>query len=243
MKIGILQPAYIPWLGYFEQIAYVDLFVFMDDVQYTRHDWRNRNRVRTSGGESWLTVPVKRHAFGTPINEVQINYSKDWIRKQLKTLELNYRVCRHFNPFFENFKKQLLTRPERLVDLDCGLIHEISRYLQIATPFALASEVKREPAPADADADAKNWRILEICRHYNATVLYDGASAAQFIDVQRFAREGCRVVFQEYAHPSYPQRFGKFLTHMSTLDLIFNLGGDARDVLLSSPPPDLSQRP
>lgn len=241
MKIGILQPAYIPWLGYFEQIAYVDLFVFMDDVQYTRHDWRNRNRVKTSGGESWLTVPVKRHAFGTPINQVEINYDKNWISKQLKTLQHNYGVCGHFNPFFDTVEQQLAQRFQRLVDLDCALIREISRYLKIDTPFALASEVRRSPAPPDGDADAKNWRILEICRHYNATVLYDGASAAQFIDVQRFAREGFRVVFQNYVHPRYPQRFGEFLTHMSTLDLIFNLGSAAREVLLSSPRPDLAE--
>ena len=241
MKIGILQPAYIPWLGYFEQIAYVDLFVFMDDVQYTRHDWRNRNRVKTSAGESWLTVPVKRHAFGTPINQIEINYAKDWTVKQLKTLQHTYGVCDHFQPFFDTFKAQLQQRYERLVDLDCALIREISRYLNITTPFALASEVPREPAPANADADAKNWRILEICRHFDAKVLYDGASAAQFINVERFAREGFRVVFQDYLHPSYPQRFGDFLTHMSTLDLIFNVGSDARSVLLSSPAPDLAE--
>ena len=102
--IAILQPVYLPWLGYFEQMAVADHFVFMDDVQYTRHDWRNRNRIKTAAGSIWLTVPVRKHPRDALIRDVEINYSENWPRKHLRSIEISYRKCPYFEPLFRELE-------------------------------------------------------------------------------------------------------------------------------------------
>ena len=105
-RIGILQPVFLPWLGYFEQMARVDHFVFLDDVQYTAQDWRNRNRIKTASGSIWLTVPVKGHPLGALIRGIEINQEQKWLRKHLLSIEQNYRNCPHFQPFFRELSGQ-----------------------------------------------------------------------------------------------------------------------------------------
>lgn len=239
MIISIIQPVYMPWLGYFEQMAYADHFVFLDDVQYTRHDWRNRNRIKTVSGPIWLTAPVKAHDRSAMISEIEISYDAEWPTKHLRSIELNYGKCAHFRPLFDDLACELEKKTARLLDLDCLLTRLLARYLDIHTPSSLSSEVPRGTSPADsADASAdRNGRIIEICVQYGATLLYDGAKAAEFIDLDRFHRAGIEVVFQDYQHPVYRQAFGGFISHQSAVDLIMNTGPQAPEILRSSPVP------
>lgn len=225
--VGILQPMYLPWIGYFEQIASVDRFVLMDDVQYTRHDWRNRNRIKTANGPLWLTVPVRRPGLDARICDVEIDYRTDWVRKHLRSIEVNYRRRAHFQPLFGEIEAVLATRPTRLVDLNVELLRTLMRHLDIDTELSFSSGIPRDPARYGPSSDVRNERILEICGHHGARVLYDGKRAADFIDTGKFRTAGIEVVFQDYRPRPYPQAFGEFLPSMSTLDLIMNVGPDA----------------
>lgn len=230
-KIGILQPVYLPWLGYFEQMALTDLFVHFDTVQHTRRDWRNRNRIVMGGREQLLTVPTRKAPLETPITQVEISYEQTWQKKHLKQLRLAYGSAPHFQPLYDEIAEVIEAAPRYLWELDTRLVAVMARHLGITTPTAFASEVPGQ-------SEDKNQRIIDICKHFGADLLYDGKSAEEFIDMERFAENGIEVIFQDYQHPVYPQGKGAFLSHMSALDLLFRQGGAAaREVMLSSPVP------
>ncbi|MEQ8857306.1 MAG: WbqC family protein [Pseudomonadales bacterium] len=222
---------YLPWVGYFEQVAAVDHFVLMDDVQYTKRDWRNRNRIKTANGALWLTVPVRHPDLDSLIKEVDIDYRRDWVRKHLRSIEVNYHRRPHFRPLFDEIAETLDQRPQRLVDLNVSLIRLFMKHLGIQTPLSLSSAIPRDQRRYGDAVDARNERIIEICQHHRADVLYDGKSAADFIDRARFAAAGIRVVFQDYRPVPYPQAFGEFMPSLSTLDLVMNVGPAAGEIM------------
>jgi hypothetical protein len=226
-------------LGYFEQMAAVDLFVLLDDVQYTQRDWRNRNRIKTAAGSIWLTVPVQHQARAALIKDILIDYQRDWPRKHLRSIELGYSRCRYLQPLFSELQEVLQHRHTHLVELDCELIRLLCRYLAIDTPIAYASEAGWVDTADGTDRRlSKNDRLIGICRHFGITMLYEGARGAGFIDTAYFRRHGIEVVFQDYRHPTYRQAFGEFISHQSAIDLIMNTGPEAAAILLSSPLPE-----
>lgn len=243
--IAINQPVYLPWLGYFEQMAYVDHFVCYDDVQYTKQDWRNRNLIQSANGPIWLTVPVRRTGHSTPINQIEINNVKPWASKHLKSIYFNYCKAPYFDPVFAILEEILKKDWRWLVELDLSLTEAIAGMLAIEPAVVLSSNLPQEPeftdqSPADIANKTiarRNLRIIEICRHLQAEVFYVGARAADYIDIELFGRFGINVVFQDYTHPVYPQNGSLFASHMSVIDLMMNTGPAARDVLLSSPRP------
>ena len=228
--IAILQPGYIPWLGFFEQMAYADLFVYMDDVQYTRKDWRSRNQIKVNGQGHWLSVPVKKMPLGTKLAEIEISYDEPWQQKHLSSIRLAYCNTPFFQPLFDEVSAQIEVAPKYLWQLDVALAAVMARHLSIQTPIAYSSSAPRITAD-------KNARIVEICKYFEADYLYDGKSAADFIDTSLFDAQGVKVVFQDYKHPIYAQGAGDFVPYMSALDLLFHAGPSARDILLSSPYP------
>lgn len=241
--IAILQPVYLPWLGYFEQIARADHFVFLDDVQYTRQDWRNRNRIKTATGSIWLTVPIRRRSLKTLIRDVEINAEQDWPRRHLRSIEQSYSKCPHFQPFFGDVTGELRQPPRLLADLDCRLIRLVCRYLEINTPTSFSSEVPRTPRPLCGASQAseipdRNQRLIDICEHLGAQGFYEGSKGRSYIDTDRFRRAGIEVVFQSFQHPSYRQAFGRFLPYQSAIDLIMNAGPEAPAIVRSSPLPE-----
>ena len=239
MIVAIIQPSFLPWLGYLEQVARADLFVYFDDVQYTKKDWRNRNRFKGHEGKiEFLSVPVTFSLRDkTLIKDVPIADQPGWQEKMLSRLKTWYRFAPAFDEVFPEISRMLMSDRRRLVDLDIDLTAFLLGYLEIATPTALSSSVVEK-------STGRNLRIIDICRHFGATTLYDGASAANFIDVELFKSAGINVVFQEYRPIPYPQvGGGPFISHLSTLDTVFNCGKDAREVLLASPvPPSLPPR-
>ncbi len=224
---------YLPWAGYFEQIASVDHFVLLDDVQYTKQDWRNRNRIKTINGPRWLTVPIRRTRTATLINEIEIDYDRDWIGKHLRIIEANYRRSAFFEPLYGQLASVLSRRYTYLSDLNEMLIRVAMRHLGISTEISLASTVERDRARYGPGTDQRNERLLEICEHFGASVFYDGKSAASFIDSRKFKEIGVNVVFQDYTPAAYSQAFGGFLSHMSVIDLVMNTGPEARRILLA----------
>jgi hypothetical protein len=216
----VLQPSYLPWLGYFDQMRKADIFVWYDDVQFDKNGWRNRNRIKSPKGPLWLTVPV-RHKGRTfqPINAVEIDNRQSWRRKHLLSVEQLYARA----PFSATILPGLaetLNRPwQRLVDLDIATTEWMAEQFSIVTPRYRASQLEV--------AGDRNGRLIGLCRHFQATRYLSGDSARDYLDVGRFETAGIEVVWHSYQHPHYPQLHGDFVPYLSALDLLLNVGPSA----------------
>jgi hypothetical protein len=232
-RIAIIQPSFLPWLGYFEQMARADVFVHFDDVQYTRKDWRNRNRLKSPGGVQTVTVPVGKHDYGvTLVNEIRTGDVPQWREKLIQQISGWYAKAPFFPTVFPEIREIILACGPGLVELNYALTDALRRHLGIATPQFKSSDIPDKP-------EDKNLKIIAICKHHGADLLYDGKAAQSFIDLDLFAAHGVTVIFQDYQHTPYPQRWGgEFVSHLSALDLLLNCGPASRDILLSSPVPE-----
>lgn len=223
MKVVILQPSYIPWRGYFEQIHKADVFVFYDCVQYDDRGWRNRNRIKTAQGAKWLTVPVNSkgcQTMKTPIVEIPIVWDTRWPRKHLKALELSYGKA----PFFRRYSDLLGSiydrRDEKLADFTCSSTELIARALGIRhTQFFRSSSLPAKGTKTD--------RLLSLLRHLGATHYISGPSARSYLELDKLSNAGITAEFIEYNYPKYPQMYGAFIPDVTILDLLFNVGPEA----------------
>lgn len=223
-SVVILQPSYLPWLGYFEQLVYADVFVFYDDVQYDKHGWRNRNRIKTPQGPQWLTVPVlTRGRTGETIHAARIDNRGPWARKHLAALQTYYARAPFFQLLRAELELELLRGWESLAELDEALIRGLNRLLGIATPLYRASELGIQGGQTE--------RLVRICQHFEADRYFTGGAARCYLDTAQFERAGIAVEFQEYRHPVYRQLHGDFLSHLSVVDLIANEGATSLPIL------------
>ena len=231
MIISIIQPCFVPWLGYFEQIAVADIFVYMDDVQYTRKDWRNGNQLKSPYGVKNISFPVKKTSRETLIKDIEISYNHPWEETLVNQLSNWYRKSTFFNEVMELVKPHIYNKYSRLVDLNLNLNNAILKYLGIRTPIFFTSDVSRR-------MQNKNERVLEICKHFEGIdILYDGKKARDFIDVAYFGSNGIQVIFQDYQHTPYPQLWGEFVPYMSVIDVLMNCGKESKKIILGSPLP------
>jgi len=226
MRIAIMQPNYLPWLGYFEMMYHCDTFVVLDDVQYNKKFWRNRNRIRVKDGAMWLTVPVlTKNKFKQSINEVQINHAVRWQDKHIRSLWLNY----HRSPYFHKYYchlEDILTKNNwnYLLDLDMAMLRLLAGTLNINTPLVTASSLSLEQRGEE--------KIIAICEKLGAQQLYDTYNSRNFIDIDTFGKRGIEVIFQQYRYPQYPQQYKPFLPYMSVIDLLFNCGDESLQYIL-----------
>ena len=224
MRVTILQPSYLPWLGFFEQMSRSDKFVLLDDVQYTRRDWRNRNKVRVKEGWVWLTVPVQQKSrFSQSLLETRIDNSVSWRRKHLETLRQHY--CKA--PFFEKYFPRCQQVYEKdwtfLFDLCLETINLIKEEMGIETPLLRSSEMK--------PGGEKTERLVSMCRELGATHYLSGESGSNYIAEEDFSSQGIALEYQNYEHPVYPQRYTGFVPHLSAIDLLFNCGEQSLGIL------------
>jgi WbqC-like protein family len=220
----VLQPGYLPWLGYFDLLNKADVFVHYDDVQLDKHGWRNRNRVKGPKGAIWLTVPVLHSGrMGQSILDVEIDDRRDWRHKHLATVGQLYARA----PFADTILprlREIIERPwPRLVDLDLALIDWLAAEICISTPCYRASEL-------DVSGE-RNQRLINLCHHFGATRYISGDAAQHYLDEARFAAAGIDVIWHNYAHPTYAQQHGEFIPYLSVLDLLLNVGEDSLSVL------------
>lgn len=222
--VTVLQPGYLPWLGFFDQMRRSDVFVYYDDVQYDKHGWRNRNRIKAPTGPAWLTVPVLdsgRH--GQAILDAEIDNRLPWARKHLGSIRQYYAQAPGFDAAYPELES-LLKRPWRyLVDLDLTLADWLGGRLGVRGTIARSSEL--------GIRGERSRRLLEICRHFGADRYLSGNAAQSYLEVELFAAEGIQVEWQNFRHPVYPQRYGEFLSHLSALDLLLNAGQASAQVM------------
>ncbi len=225
-RIGILQPAYLPWLGFFEQMSRCDIFVFLDDVQYTKNDWRNRNRVKTKEGLQWLTVPII-YKSGQKIKDVRIHNSFPWFKKHLQAMKTWYSKSKFFKNYVEELDDLLKRRWIFLVDLDIDLTQWTMKKLGLTPKLILSSELS-------INNRDKQLRLIEICNTLNCSYFYEGISGQNYIEVDLFKNHEITVEFQDYHHPYHNQLWLKeqgFISHLSIIDLLFNHGPESLSIL------------
>jgi hypothetical protein len=217
MRVTILQPSYLPWLGFFEQMCRSDQFVLYDDVQFTRRDWRNRNRVRVLEGSVWLTVPViQKNKYEQSLLETKIDNSTSWKRKHLETIRCHYSKTPFFDLHFPWCEKIFNSEWNFLLDLSLETIQYLKGALKINTPLLRSSEL--------GEPGNKTEKLVSICKQLGATQYLSGESARNYISEKDFSDQGIELVYQEYQHPEYPQRYEGFVPFLSTIDLLFNCG-------------------
>lgn len=219
-KVAVIQSNYIPWKGYFDIIHDVDLFIFYDDVQYTKNDWRNRNRIKTPQGLYWLTIPVGKREDRL-IYEVELT-DNDWRGKHWSTLKQFYAKAPCFS-IYEDFFEHVYLDLEwtNLSELNQFLTRNISsQFLGIKTEFGDSREYGLNTNKLD--------RLLELLKKSQANLYLSGPSAKSYIDDNKFQEADIVLVYKDYAgYPEYPQLFPPFEHAVSILDLLFNCGQDA----------------
>lgn len=229
MKIGIIQPNFAPWRGYHDFIYECGVFVLHSDLQYTRADWRNRNKIKTPLGLRWLTVPVHYNYTAQLISEVKIDYSTNWPKAHLNLLIDNYRAAPYFSNMHDLFWDAVRTRPVWLCDVDRNLTDAVNLYLGIKTPVYDSRSFALDPALR------KTERILAICKALGATTYLSGPAARVYLDEDLLRRNGIVPEYKVYDYPEYPQLHGKFEGNLSVLDLIANVGPDAPKYIWRKP--------
>jgi hypothetical protein len=225
--VAIVQSCYIPWKGYFDLIGLADEFILYDDRQYTKNDWRNRNRIKTPKGVQWLTIPVAHSGRqGQRIDEAEA-VDLRWPAKHWRAIAQNYSRA----PFFEEqagrFERLYTTLDDqRLSAINRRFIDAICESLGISTPISLSVAY-----PAEG---GRSERVLSLCRTAGATRYLSGPSARSYLDGELFRDAGIEVEFMSYdGYPIYPQLYPPFDHAVTALDLIFNVGADAARYLKS----------
>ena len=222
-KIAILQSNYIPWKGYFDIIAAVDEFIIYDEMQYTKNDWRNRNKIKTFNGLKWLTIAVdskNRITEKLRICDVKIA-NKEWNTIHWNTILQTYSKAKYFKDYKEIFKDLYLNCDEEFLSLiNYKFIKGINEILGIKTKISWSSEYNI--------IEGKTERLIDLCKKSGATEYISGPAAKDYLDDSLFKSECIKLTWMDYSgYPEYSQLYPPFVHGVSIIDLIFNEGANA----------------
>ena len=224
--ITIHQPEHLPWPGFFDKMAQSDIFVLLDDVQFRKDYFQNRNKIKTRDGELFLTVPVLKSSTQL-INEIKINNNEKWAKKHWKSIEANYQNAPFFIQYADDLKKIYDKKWENLSDLNIEIIKFIKVALGIKTKLVISSDLKTGGEKTD--------HLINICNSLNASAYIAGrwALKLEYFKPELFKEKNIKLLFHDYAPVEYHQLFPPFLPYMSTIDLLFNTGPDALNHILN----------
>lgn len=231
-KLLITQSNYIPWKGYFDAINLCDEMVIYDDMQYTRRDWRNRNKIKTPQGPAWITVPVDVSGkYFQKINETQTSEA-GWAKSHWSSIKQNYSKAPFFKEYQGMFEEAYLNMQETfLTQINCQFIKLVNNILGITTPLLYSSDFTL--------AEERTERLVNICVERGATSYYSGPAAKAYMNESLFAEKGIEVNYFNYSgYPEYNQLYPPFSHEVSILDLIFNEGPNAKNFMKSFTTPD-----
>jgi len=226
MKVAIMQPTYLPWLGYFNMMAQVDLFVLLDNVQFAKKSWQQRNRIKTSQGELMLTVPViSAQRFDQRISETIINSESQFAKKHVKSIELAYGKAPYATDHLSEVAELIMSGEDHLARFAGDLIRWFTRTVDIDTRIINASELH---ATGESTALTVN-QLVEL----GADTFIAAEGSRPYVSAEpAFAQSGIEVVFQEYAHPVYEQLHGPFISHLAAIDALLNVGAERTRALI-----------
>jgi hypothetical protein len=227
--LAIVQPTFLPWVGWFDLADEAATWVLLDDVAFSKQSWQQRNRIRDRDGLHWLSVPVRSSGrLGQRIRDVELA-DTGFVRKFCSAIRTNYARAAHFRELYPGFEAAFATAaaPGTLVELNCGLIEWLARQLGVDTPCLRASSV-----PV---AGKRGERVAQLCERLGATRYLSPAGAEDYLreDLAAFRERGIAIELQAYEHPEWRQCFQPFLPFASALDLVFNEGPGAGAIMRS----------
>jgi hypothetical protein len=219
-KVAILQSNYIPWKGYFDIIASVDEFIIYDEVQYTKNDWRNRNRIKTPNGVQWITIPVRQNKLSQKISETEV-FDLKWRNKNWNTIITNYAKAPCFKTYAPQFEKFYRTfNATFLSEINVTLLKLICDMLNIKTTILNSADYELKGNPTE--------KLINLCKQLKAQVYLSGPSAKNYLDESLFSESGIAVEWMDYTmYPEYYQLNPPFEHGVSIIDLLFNEGEDS----------------
>lgn len=222
-KVAILQSNYIPWKGYFDIIGSVDEFILYDDMQYTRRDWRNRNKIKTPQGLQWLTIPVVvKGKYYQKINETLVN-GHDWIDDHWKGICMNYARAEYFSQYRDRIRSvyERCREEDYLSRINYMFLTEVCDILGLKTKITWSSDYHL--------VDGKTERLVGLVREAGGDYYLSGPAAKNYIVPELFEEAGIELAWMDYSgYPEYRQLHGEFDHYVTILDLIFNEGENAR---------------
>ena len=223
MILAAHQPAYLPWLGYFEKIARADVFVYLDTVQFEKNSFTNRNKIKTSQGAQWLTIPVKTKGhIGNTLRNTFLNDTQNWRIKHLKSVEMNYRKSPYFQELFPKLQTLLICQETNLSELCWNQLQFWLTELDIKTKLVKSSELQVTTRKSDL--------VLDLCQHFVADQYLSGALGKNYLDENAFLQAGITIEYQDFKHPIYPQLWGEFEPYMGIVDYWMNCGSDFKNI-------------
>jgi len=223
MKAVVMQPTYLSWMGYFDLIDQSDIFVFLDDVQFEKQSWQQRNKIKTPQGWQWLSIPVVKK-FPQLIKDVQISNNIGWAKIHWKTIVQNYEKAPAFANYKDAFEHIYSKNWDKLADLNMALIKLICDVLGIKKDFIRSSDIN---VPGD-----KVVKLVNICHKINATTYLSPVGSAGYIEEDnRFKSEGITLEYHNYEFPRYSQLYGEYVPYLSVVDLLFNCGESALGII------------
>ena len=222
-NVIIRQPGYLPNLGFFKKIQSCDTFVFLDDVQFVKDRFDNRNQILSKSGKIWLTVPLKRPVFKKNLNEIVISNENDWNLDHLNLIHDAYVNSKFFDMYWNSIKQILEKRWEKLIDLNMVLIDYFISILDLETTTVYSSKLKK--------SSNQSQRLLDICNYCNASCYISGVSGKEYLNEEIFRKSGVKVIYENFQHPIYTQLYKPFEQNLSILDLLFNEGDNSRKIL------------
>ena len=224
--VCIHQPDFMPWLGFFHRLIHSDLFVILDDVQLLRQGWHHRDKIKTSRGAQWLTVPIKwKGRTIQKIKDAEIDNTLNWRKKHLKTLQHSYRAAKYFHEIFPEIENIYAHQPKFLIDLNIRLLSLFLEKFNINIPIVFSSSMSISQKSTEL--------IISILKRVYADKYISGLGAKDYLDEGQFEQAGIDLVWQSFEHPVYPQLHGEFVPMLSAIDFLFNSGGQDLFSLLS----------
>ncbi len=226
MKVGIIQSNFLPWRGYFDFIREVDLFILHDDLQYTKGDWRNRNKIKTPRGVEWISVPVHYDHTSQLIEDTRIDYDTPWSQKMLNRIRESYHRSPCFEPYFSELNDLLMASAASISEMNLRLINWACRHLGISTPITHSKQYHPQ--------GAKTERLLGILKQVKATTYLSGPAAQAYLIPQLFEQAGIRLEYKTYGYPEYEQLYPPFEPGVSVIDLLFMTGEQASKYIVGN---------
>lgn len=215
MIVTIHQPAYLPWLGYFEKIMKSDIYVFLDTVQFEKNSFSNRNKIKTPQGSAWLTVPVKiKGHTGSSLMNLEIDQLQGWRNKHLKSIHANYKKAPRFEECYPKLERLYQFEYQRLSDFCYDQLLFWFKELGISTQIIRSSQMELH--------SSKSQLVLDICTKLGAQSYISGMLGRDYLDELQFEKHNITITYQNYIHPIYPQLWGDFQPNMSIVDFWMN---------------------
>lgn len=226
LRVCIHQPDFAPYLGFFHRLLTTDVFIVLDDVQFLRRGWHHRDKIKGPHGARWLTLSIDKGGYHQTLTEVRLApIEQGWIESQLNVLRESYRKAPYFESYFEELERIYYSGTDRLVPFNLQVLKFLMRALDLRVEMRFSSEM--------AVPGTKSERLINLVKTVGGTHYYTGIGSRSYLDEAMFVREGLAVEWQDFRHPTYPQLHGDFVPYLSTLDLLFNCGPQAKEVLRS----------